>query len=203
MTEKIIGVLPDFEIKRLCLERSMITPFVDHSVSEVTLIEHEQYTSPKKKVVSYGLSSFGYDVRLSHSFQIFTNVAGGVVDPKHPDPTQWVDIHAEICQIPPNGFIRASTLETFIIPKDICGECLGKSTYARCGVHVTVTPLEPGWRGTLTLEIHNGTPLPALVYGGEGICQIKFERAAARPDVTYADRDGKYQGQRGITPPIV
>jgi dCTP deaminase len=154
-------------------------------------------------VVSYGLSSYGYDVRVSREFKVFTNVYYAVVDPKEFAPESFVDVEADVCVIPPNSFVLARTLEYFRIPDDVLTVCVGKSTYARCGIIVNVTPFEPGWEGTATLEISNTTPLPARVYAGEGIAQVLFLMAADRCETTYAERQGKYQGQTGITLPRV
>ncbi len=155
----------------------------------------------REGVISYGLSSFGYDTRVSPEFKVFTNVHNVVVDPKEFDDRSFVDVHASSCIIPPNSFALARTMEYFRIPRDVLVICLGKSTYARCGIIVNVTPLEPTWCGHLTLEISNTTPLPAKIYAGEGIAQLVFFKGEETPEVAYADRSGKYQDQTGVTLP--
>ena len=181
------GILCDRDIRDLCFnrERPMITPFSEKLKTEGK--------------ISYGLSSFGYDAVLAPSFKVFTNVNNQLVDPKNFSPKCFVDKEGDTCIIPPNGFALAHTEEYFVIPKDVLVLCIGKSTYARCGIIVNVTPLEPGWEGQVTLEIHNTTPLPAIVYAHEGICQFIFLRGEISPDITYADRNGKYMNQ-GLTP---
>ncbi len=154
-------------------------------------------------VISYGVSSYGYDMRVGRNFKVFTNVHCAVVDPKHFDPTSFVDIEGDYCLIPPNSFALAETVEYLEIPRDVLGICVGKSTYARCGIIVNVTPLEPEWRGKVTLEISNTTPLPAKIYAGEGIAQILFLRAESVCRVSYGDKKGKYQDQKGLTLPFV
>lgn len=192
------GLLCDDDIALLSLDHGMITPFAE--------------AEDRPGVISYGLSSFGYDARLGNVFQVFDDrdawKGRSVIDPKEVNPGNWREYEIEDgspCPIPPNGFCMAHTLERFKIPVDVLGICLGKSTYARCGIHVNVTPLEPGWEGQVTLEIHNGTPLTALIYAGEGICQFIFLRGQQRPSKTYVDKPGggKYQGQLGVTPPMV
>jgi dCTP deaminase len=154
-------------------------------------------------VISYGVSSYGYDIRVGRRFKVFTNARCAVVDPKHFDPASFVDIEGDYCLIPPNSFALAETVEYLEIPRDIIGLCVGKSTYARCGIIVNVTPLEPEWRGRVTIEISNTTPLPAKVYAGEGIAQILFLRTEAVCQTSYADKKGKYQDQKGLTLPFV
>ena len=154
-------------------------------------------------VVSFGVSSYGYDVRVGRNFKVFTNARCAVVDPKHFDPASFVDIEGDYCLIPPNSFALAETVEYLEIPRDVLGVCVGKSTYARCGIIVNVTPLEPEWRGKVTIEISNTTPLPAKIYAGEGIAQILFLRAEAVCRTSYADKKGKYQDQKGLTLPFV
>jgi dCTP deaminase len=151
--------------------------------------------------ISYGLSSFGYDIRVAPEFKVFTNVHSVVVDPKNFDARSFVDVEEESCIIPPNSFALARTVEYFRMPRDVMAICVGKSTYARCGIVVNVTPLEPSWEGYLTLEISNTTPLPAKIYGNEGIAQLLFFQGEEIPAVGYADRKGKYQGQVGVTLP--
>jgi dCTP deaminase len=152
-------------------------------------------------VISYGLSSYGYDCRLSDEFMIFTNVDNAIVDPKEFNPSSFVTRKTNVCVIPPNSFVLCRTVETFKVPRDVLVVCLGKSTYARCGLIVNVTPLEPEWEGQVTLEISNTTPLPAKVYANEGIAQFLFFQGASECEVSYADRAGKYMGQQGVTLP--
>lgn len=180
-------VLPDHEIRRLATEQGMIDPFVE--------------TQKRDGVVSFGLSSYGYDARVAEDFKIFTNVDSAVVDPKAFNPSSFVDRKTPVCIIPPNSFALAHTEEYFRIPRDVLVICLGKSTYARCGIIVNVTPLEPEWEGQVTIEISNTTPLPAKIYAGEGICQFLFLRGEGAPEVSYADKAGKYMGQRGVALP--
>jgi dCTP deaminase len=186
-------VKPDHWIRAQALSAGIIEPFVDHLV---------RYNESGNKVVSYGLSSFGYDIRVADEFKVFTNVYNSVVDPKQFRPDAFVDICASECIIPPNSFALARSIEYFRIPDTILAFCIGKSTYARCGIIVNVTPFEPGWRGYVTIEISNTTPLPAKIYAGEGIAQVIFFEGVA-PEVTYADRDGKYMDQVGIVVPRV
>jgi dCTP deaminase len=173
----------------MALEHGMIEPFEDRQVRE--------------GVVSYGLSSYGYDIRVGDEFKIFTNINNTVIDPKSFDPRSFVDIKADICIVPPNSFALAHTIEYFRIPRDILTICLGKSTYARCGIIVNVTPFEPEWEGTVTLEISNTTPLPAKIYANEGIAQVLFFQGDEACEVSYADKKGKYLKQRGVTLPKV
>ena len=182
-------ILSDRTIRKLALEESMISPFEDKQVRDGK--------------ISYGLSSFGYDARVSDEFKIFTNVNSEIVDPKDFKPTNFVTKNVPVCVIPPNSFALARTVERFKIPKNILVICLGKSTYARCGIIVNVTPLEPGWEGHVTLEFSNTTPLPAKIYANEGVSQFIFLRGNETPEVTYADRNGKYMGQTGVTLPKV
>ena len=156
----------------------------------------------ERRVISYGLSSFGYDLRVAREFKIFTNVNSSVVDPKNFDPRAFVDFEGDVCIIPPNSFALARSVEYLRIPDDVVCITLGKSTYARCGIIVNITPAEPGWQGFLTIEISNTTPLPAKIYAGEGIAQMLFFRGE-RPSVTYESRGGKYQNQQGIVLPRV
>jgi dCTP deaminase len=174
-------------IRRMCEEHSMIEPF-----------ESGQVRDGK---ISYGLSSYGYDIRVSREFKVFTNVNNAIVDPKAFDEKSFVNFETDVCIIPPNSFALARTEEYFKIPRDVLVVCVGKSTYARCGLIVNVTPLEPTWEGYLTLEISNTTPLPAKVYGGEGIAQLLFFEGDEEPEVAYADRKGKYMKQVGVTLP--
>jgi dCTP deaminase len=182
-----MGLKPDHWIRRMALEHGMIEPFVEKQVRE--------------GVISYGLSSYGYDMRVSNEYKIFTNVYGAVVDPKAFDPQAFVDFKGDVCVIPPNSFVLARSVEYFRIPRTVLTVCLGKSTYARTGLIVNVTPFEPEWEGHVTLEISNTTPLPAKVYSNEGLAQVLFFEADEVCEVSYADRKGKYQGQTGVTPP--
>ena len=180
-----MGILPDWQIRR----DIKIEPFADGSVTP--------------GVVSYGVSSYGYDVRVGRRYKVFTNVHSAIVDPKQFNPASFVDIEGDYCIIPPNSFALAETVEYLEIPRDIIAICLGKSTYARCGIICNVTPLEPEWRGKVTIEISNTTPLPAKIYSGEGIAQILFLKADEVCQVSYGDKKGKYQDQKGLTLPFV
>ena len=183
-----MSIKPDHWIRRMALDKGMIEPFVDGQV--------------RAGVVSYGLSSYGYDIRVAEEFRIFTPGLGDltVVDPKRFDERSMVEFRGDICVVPPNSFALARTIEYFRIPRDILTICLGKSTYARCGIIVNVTPFEPEWEGFATLEISNTTPLPAKVYANEGIAQVLFFQGDP-PEISYADKKGKYQKQVGITLP--
>jgi dCTP deaminase len=154
-----------------------------------------------EKIVSYGTSSYGYDVRCAPEFKIFTNINSTIVDPKHFDPKNFVDFQGDVCIIPPNSFALARTVEYFRIPRNVMVICLGKSTYARCGIIVNVTPLEPEWEGHVTLEFSNTTPLPARIYANEGVAQFLFFESDEACETSYKDRGGKYQGQKGVTLP--
>ncbi len=172
----------------------------DHGMIEP--FESEQVrTVDNRRVVSYGTSSYGYDIRCSGEFKIFTNINSAVVDPKNFDPNSFVDFEGEVCVIPPNSFALARTVEYFRIPRNVLTICLGKSTYARCGIIVNVTPFEPEWEGYVTLEFSNTTPLPAKIYANEGVAQVIFFEADEECSVSYKDRGGKYQGQQGVTLP--
>ena len=184
-----MSIKSDRWIKRMALEQRMIEPFVDDQM--------------RQGVISYGVSSYGYDVRVGDEFKVFTNVYNTVVDPKNFDPKSFVDIKAEICVIPPNSFALARTIEYFRIPRDILTVCVGKSTYARCGIIVNVTPFEPEWEGHVTIEISNTTPLPARIYANEGIAQVLFFQGDEPCEVSYRDKKGKYQAQRGVTLPKI
>jgi dCTP deaminase len=153
------------------------------------------------RIISYGTSSYGYDVRCSDEFKIFTNINSAIVDPKNFDESSFVDVQSDVCIIPPNSFALARTVETFKIPRNVLTVCLGKSTYARCGIIVNVTPLEPEWEGQVTLEFSNTTPLPAKIYANEGVAQMLFFESDEVCETSYADRGGKYQGQAGVTLP--
>ncbi len=183
------GIMPDHWIREMALENGMIEPFE----------EKQQFEG----MISYGLSSFGYDARLAPEFMIFTNVDNAIVDPKCFSEQSFVERNSSECVIPPNSFVLSRTVEYFRIPRDTMVICLGKSTYARCGLIVNVTPLEPGWEGQVTLEISNTTPLPAKVYANEGIAQFLFFKGSSPCEVSYADRRGKYMGQRGVTLPRI
>jgi dCTP deaminase len=184
-----MSIKSDRWIKRMALEHRMIDPFVDDQV--------------RSGVISFGVSSYGYDVRVGDEFKVFTNVFNTVVDPKNFDPRSFVDIKADVCIIPPNSFALASTIEYFRVPRDILTICLGKSTYARCGIIVNVTPFEPEWEGHVTIEISNTTPLPARIYANEGIAQVVFLQSDEVCAVSYKDKKGKYQAQRGVTLPKI
>lgn len=182
-----MGLKPDHWIRKMALEQKMIEPFVDKQV--------------RQGVISYGVSSYGYDVRVADEFMIFTNVHSAIVDPKHFDTKSMVEFKGEVCVIPPNSFALARTVEYFRIPRKVLTVCLGKSTYARCGLIVNVTPFEPEWEGYVTLEISNTTPLPAKIYANEGLAQVLFFEADEVCEVSYADKKGKYQGQKSIVLP--
>lgn len=184
-----MGLMNDAWIRRLALEQKMIEPFVDDQVRE--------------GVISFGLSSYGYDIRVTDEFKIFTNVHSAVVDPKHFNPDSFIDFKGDQCIIPPNSFVLARTIEYFRIPRNVLTMCIGKSTYARCGLIVNVTPFEPEWEGYVTLEISNTTPLPARIYANEGIAQVLFFEADEICETSYADRKGKYQAQRDIVLPRI
>ncbi len=188
-----MSILCDKEICRLAKKLNMIKPFVERQVRKL---------DNGQKAISYGLSSYGYDLRVADEFKVFTNVFNTVVDPKNFDAKSFVDIKGAVCIVPPNSFALARSVEYFRIPRDILTVCIGKSTYARCGVIVNVTPFEPEWEGHVTLEISNTTPLPAKIYANEGLAQVLFFRAYEVCQISYADRAGKYQAQRGITLPL-
>ena len=187
-----MSIKSDKWIKKMSLEEDMITPFSENQIR----VDNEG-----NKLISYGVSSFGYDVRCSNEFKVFTNIHSAVVDPKNFDANSFVDIQSEVCVIPPNSFALARTVEYFKIPRKVLTICLGKSTYARCGIIVNVTPLEPEWEGHVTLEFSNTTNLPAKIYAGEGVAQMIFFESDEDCDVSYKDRGGKYQGQTGVTLP--
>ena len=181
------SIKSDRWIKKMALEHRMIEPFEDRQV--------------RAGVISYGLSSYGYDIRVADEFKVFTNINSTVVDPKNFDARSFVDVRSDVCIIPPNSFALSRTVEYFRIPRDVLTVCVGKSTYARCGLIVNVTPFEPEWEGFVTLEISNTTPLPAKVYANEGIAQVLFFQSDEPCEVSYADKKGKYQGQGGLTLP--
>jgi len=179
-----LSILSDITITELATKKGMIKPFVKKQV--------------RKGVISYGVSSYGYDIRVANEFKIFTNINNTVVDPKNFDPKSFVTIKADHCIIPPNSFALAKTVEYFKIPRDVLTVCVGKSTYARCGIIINVTPFEPEWEGYVTLEISNTTPLPAKIYANEGIAQVLFFRGDRPCGTSYADKKGKYQNQKGL-----
>jgi dCTP deaminase len=184
-------LLSDRSIRELAEKKKMIEPFVKTQVKEVN----------SKKIVSYGLSSYGYDLRVAEEFKVFTNIYNSIVDPKNFKDDAFVNITGETCIIPPNSFALARSVEYFRIPRNILTMCIGKSTYARCGIIVNVTPFEPEWEGYVTLEISNTTPLPAKIYAGEGLAQVLFFQANEECEISYMDRKGKYMYQVGITLP--
>ncbi len=187
--DEAMTIKADRWIKQMALEHRMIEPFEERQV--------------RGGVISYGLSSYGYDIRVADEFKVFTNINTTVIDPKKFDPRSFVDVKAPVCIIPPNSFALARTVEYFRIPRNVLTVCLGKSTYARCGIIVNVTPFEPEWEGTATLEISNTTPLPAKIYANEGIAQVVFFQSDEPCEVSYADRRGKYQAQVEVTLPKV
>jgi len=182
-----MGIKPDHWIRKMAMEKGMIEPFEDSQVRD--------------GVISFGVSSYGYDIRVADEFKIFTNVYSAIVDPKEFDTRSMVDYRGEVCVIPPNSFALARTIEYFRIPRKVLTVCVGKSTYARCGIIVNVTPFEPEWEGFVTLEISNTTPLPAKIYSNEGIAQVLFFEADEECEVSYADKKGKYQKQKEIMLP--
>ncbi len=184
-----MSILSDLWIREHALKNGMISPFEEKQV--------------KDGCISYGLSSYGYDARVADEFKIFTNVNGATVDPKNFSSDSFVDKKTDVCVIPPNSFALARTVEYFKIPRDVLVVCLGKSTYARCGIIVNVTPLEPEWEGHVTLEFSNTTPLPAKIYANEGVCQFLFYKGDQPCETSYADRSGKYMGQQGVTLPKI
>ncbi len=184
-----MSIKSDKWIKRMAMEHQMIVPFEEGQV--------------RKGVISYGLSSYGYDIRVANEFKIFTNVNSTIVDPKNFDEQSFVDFKGEVCIIPPNSFALARTVEYFRIPRNVLTICFGKSTIARCGIIVNVTPFEPEWEGFATLEISNTTPLPAKIYANEGIAQVVFFESDEPCEVSYADKKGKYQAQQDITLPRI
>jgi len=182
-----MSIKSDRWIRQMALEHGMIEPFADRQVRE--------------GVISYGVSSYGYDMRVARAFKIFPNVLNSMVDPKHFDPKSFVEFEGDVCIVPPNSFALGRSVEYFRIPRDVITITVGKSTYARCGIITNVTPFEPEWEGFVTLEISNTTPLPAKIYANEGIAQALFFQGDEAPQTSYADRKGKYQGQRGVTLP--
>ena len=186
-----MSIKSDHWIRRMASGSGMIEPFEPGQVRE----------SGGERIVSYGTSSYGYDVRCAREFKIFTNINSTIVDPKNFDPQSFVDVESDVCISPPNSFALARTVEFFRIPRNVLVVCLGKSTYARCGIIVNVTPLEPEWEGHVTLEFSNTTPLPAKIYANEGVAQMLFFESDEVCGTSYRDRGGKYQGQRGVTLP--
>lgn len=212
-----MSILTDHEIDKLSIKEvkynmpdgwmPMIEPFFSTQVKkEIIKIDDPDVRGEQvayKPVISYGCSSHGYDIRIGNKFKIFSNINSTVVDPKNFSADNFVDFEGDVCIIPPNSFVLASSMEYFNMPDDVSGLVLGKSTYARCGISCLATPLEPGWSGNVTLEFANTTPLPVMLYANEGAAQVQFHKSNSRPDVTYADRGGKYQDQVGITLPKV
>ena len=186
-----MSIKPDHWIRHMAREHAMIEPFEPDQIRQ----------AGRERIVSYGTSSYGYDIRCAGEFKIFTNINSAIVDPKNFDDTSFVDLRSEVCIIPPNSFALARTVEYFRIPRDVLTICVGKSTYARCGIIVNVTPLEPEWEGHVTLEFSNTTPLPAKVYANEGVAQVLFFQADQACQTSYRDRAGKYMRQRGVTLP--
>ncbi|MGE3705007.1 MAG: dCTP deaminase [Vicinamibacterales bacterium] len=184
-----MAIKSDKWIRRMALEHRMIEPFEDQQV--------------RGGVISYGVSSYGYDIRVADEFKVFTNINNTVIDPKAFDPRSFVDLKTPVCIVPPNSFALARTVEYFRIPRDVLTVCLGKSTYARCGIIVNVTPFEPEWEGTATLEISNTTPVPAKIYANEGIAQVLFFQSDEPCSVSYKDKKGKYQAQLEVTLPRI
>ena len=188
-----MAIKSDKWIKDMAKNQGMIEPFQENQIK----------SNGNGRIVSYGTSSYGYDVRCADEFKVFTNINSSMVDPKNFDDQSFVDIKSDVCTIPPNSFALARTVEYFRIPRQVLTLCLGKSTYARCGIIVNVTPLEPEWEGHVTLEFSNTTSLPAKIYANEGVAQFIFLKGNEKPEVTYADRNGKYMGQTGVTLPKV
>ncbi len=186
-----MSICSDHWIRRMAEEQGMIEPFVRDQIRE----------NDSGRIISYGTSSYGYDIRCADEFKIFTNINSAIVDPKNFCESSFVDVKSDVCIIPPNSFALARTVEYLRIPRDVLTICLGKSTYARCGIIVNVTPLEPEWEGHVTLEFSNTTPLPAKIYANEGVAQFLFFKADEVCDVSYKDRGGKYQNQTGVTLP--
>ena len=188
-----MAIKSDKWISRMSSKHEMIKPFVESQVS----------VEKNGSVISYGISSYGYDVRCSKTFKVFTNVNTSIVDPKKFDPNSFIDVSADVCIIPPNSFVLAKTIEYLRIPRNVLAICIGKSTYARCGIIVNITPLEPEWEGYITLELSNTTPLPAKIYANEGVAQILFYESNEQCSISYSERLGKYQKQLDIVLPIV
>jgi dCTP deaminase len=187
--EELMSVKADKWIRKMAREHKMIEPYEDRQVRD--------------GVISYGVSSYGYDMRVADEFRIFTNVNSSIVDPKHFDSKSFVEFKGDVCIVPPNSFALGRSVEYFRIPRNVLTLCVGKSTYARCGIIVNVTPFEPEWEGFVTLEISNTTPLPAKIYGNEGLCQVIFFESDEQCEVSYKDKKGKYQAQQGIVLPKI
>lgn len=187
-------IMSDKWIREMAISHDMINPFLDGQ---------NRFNDQNERIISYGLSSYGYDARVSNEFKVFTNIDSAIVDPKKFSEQSFVDRKSDVCTIPPNSFALARTVEYFKIPRDVLVICVGKSTYARCGIIVNVTPLEPEWEGHVTLEFSNTTPLPAKIYAGEGACQFLFLKGDQICDTSYADRNGKYMKQQGVTLPAM
>jgi dCTP deaminase len=187
-----MSIKSDKWIRRMAEQHAMIEPFQVGQVKE----------NASGKIISYGTSSYGYDVRCANEFKIFTNINSAIVDPKNFAESSFVDVSSDVCIIPPNSFALARSVEYFRLPRNVLVVCVGKSTYARCGIIVNVTPLEPEWEGHITLEFSNTTPLPAKIYANEGVAQVLFFESDETCEVSYKDRKGKYQGQRGVTLPV-
>ena len=190
-----MSIKPDTWIRFMAQNSGMIEPFADRQV--------RTNESASGKIVSYGVSSYGYDLRIANEFKVFTNINNSIVDPKEFNEESFVSVQSNVCTIPPNSFALARSIEYFRIPRNILTICLGKSTYARCGIIINVTPLEPEWEGHVTIEISNTTPLPARIYAYEGIAQVIFFQAEDECETSYADRQGKYMKQRGVTLPMM
>lgn len=188
-----MSIKSDKWIRRMALEHSMIEPFEPDQIRR----------KDDQRIVSYGTSSYGYDIRCSDEFKLFTNINSTIVDPKNFDSNSFIDVKSDVCIIPPNSFALARTVEYFRIPRNVLTICLGKSTYARCGIIVNVTPFEPEWEGFVTLEFSNTTPLPAKIYANEGVAQVIFFESDEVCETSYKDRGGKYQGQHGVTLPKI
>jgi dCTP deaminase len=201
-------------IRRMAKEHTMIHPFEDRQIRYPDYVSYadsceragrppleRRFWEEQNRVISYGVSSYGYDVRCADEFKVFTNINSSIIDPKNFDEKSFVDVKSDVCIIPPNSFALARTVEWFKIPRNVLTICLGKSTYARCGIIVNVTPLEPEWEGHVTLEFSNTTTLPAKIYANEGVAQMLFLESDEDCEVSYKDRKGKYQGQRGVTLP--
>lgn len=186
-----MSIKSDHWIRKMAQEHAMIAPFEPDQVKQLN----------GNKVISFGTSSYGYDIRCANEFKIFTNINSTIIDPKNFDPKNFVEVVGDSCIIPPNSFALARTVEYFRIPRNVLTVCLGKSTYARCGIIVNVTPFEPEWEGYVTLEFSNTTPLPAKIYANEGVAQVLFFESDEECDVSYKDRSGKYMGQTGVTLP--
>jgi len=187
-----MSIMSDKRIRHMATTQDMITPYQQNQIRQ----------NENGKVISYGESSCGYDIRCAREFKVFTNVHGDTVDPKNFSETSFVDIVSDVCIIPPNSFALARSVEYMKIPRNVLVICVGKSTYARCGIIVNVTPLEPEWEGHITLEFSNTTPLPAKIYANEGVAQLLFLESDQECETSYSDRQGKYQGQRGVTLPV-